>query len=87
MAVVAIEPYDNQKRFMEEMILRFEKAFQRVDRSMVQHVRENTAALRELRREIEDHRGEFKDEMHAQRQALLHVLDRLNGESGPPQAA
>jgi len=80
---VVTEPYDNQKRFMEEMILRFEKAFQRVSRSMDvmdARIERNTAA-------VEAMTIEFREEMQAQRQALLHVLDRLNGENGPPRAA
>jgi hypothetical protein len=79
-------PYDEQKRFMEEMILRFEKAFRRVDESMTEHVRENTAALRALRRDIEEHRAEFTEESRAGRQALLHVLDELRGNDGTAPA-
>jgi hypothetical protein len=79
-------PWQDQKRFMDEMILRFEKAFNRVDESFIRHTQENTDALRELRREIREHRAEFRDEYRAHRQALLHILDRLAnlGGSTPP---
>jgi hypothetical protein len=82
-------PWQDQKRFMDEMILRFEKAFRNVDESMTAHTRENTEALRELRREIVAHRAEFRDEYRAHRQALLHILDRLAnlGDGGSAPAA
>jgi hypothetical protein len=83
---MAEEFYDERKRFMEEMILRFEKAFRRVDESLSAHMRENTAALRALTREIEEHRSEFREESRAGRQALLHVLDELKGGDGPATA-
>jgi Na+/phosphate symporter len=79
--------WQDQKRFMDEMILRFEKAFRSVDESMTSHTRENTEALRKLQREIDEHRAEFRAEYRAHRQALLHILDRLanlsDGGSAP----
>jgi|GEM_PF-6425520 len=97
---MAEELYDERKRFMEEMILRFEKAFRRVDESLSAHMRENTAALRALTRDIEQHRSEFKthrsefnehlsdsiEENRAGRQALLHILDELKGRGGSAAA-
>jgi hypothetical protein len=82
-------PWQDQKRFMDEMILRFEKAFRRVDDSFAKHVEENTAELRRLRGEAEAHRKKWeahrKDylaESRAHRKALLHVLDELKGRRG-----
>jgi DNA anti-recombination protein RmuC len=90
---MAEEFYDERKRFMEEMILRFEKAFRRVDESLSAHMRENTAALRTLTREIREHRSEFNEhladsieENRAGRQALVHILDELKGRGGSAAA-
>jgi hypothetical protein len=83
-------PYEDQKRFMEEMILRFEKAFQRVSRSMDvidRRVERNTEAVEALTQQIYRHTDESTKELRAQRQALLHILDRLEGNSGPSTAA
>jgi hypothetical protein len=74
--------YDPQKRFMEEMILRFEKAFRSVNDS----IEKNTATLVALRIEIERHTEKSTAEWRAQRQTLLHILDRLDGNSGPSTA-
>lgn len=79
---MATEPYDDQKRFMEEMILRFEKAFRRVDESMSRHMEKNSATLDALIRQIEEHRIEFREEYEAQRGTLLRILDYIHGD-GP----
>lgn len=65
--------YDPQARFMEELILRFERAFRSVDRD----IQVNTMVLRELADEIKEHRRAFREEYEAQRGTLLALLDRL----------
>jgi len=66
--------YDPQKRFMEELILRFE----RVVRNNEKALDLQNKAIIELTAEIREHRREFREEYEAQRGTLLAILDRLD---------
>jgi hypothetical protein len=74
---------------MRELTLRAERAFARtaasIDRNMAQ-MDEMTASLRAMNRDIDLHRLEFLEESRAQRQALLRILDRLDGNGGTAPA-
>lgn len=74
MAVADDRWYDPQKRFMEELILRFERVVRTHEKSIDVH----TQAITQLTREIEEHRREFREEYEAQRGTLLAILDRLD---------
>jgi hypothetical protein len=80
-----MEPEDRE--FMRQLLLRHEKATD----AMIARLDEGTAMLREETRQIKRqgdahtkalraHTREFVAEMRAQRQALLHVLDRLDAK-------
>jgi hypothetical protein len=88
---------DDQKRFFEEMILRFERAFQGVARvldsqetaleRMKQRLDASILEMEEHRREFQEHRRELREEYEAQRGTLLAILDRLDlidPRDGPP---
>jgi len=66
--------YDPQKRFLEELILRFE----RVVRNHEKAIDIQNKAITKLTGEIQDHRREFREEYEAQRGTLLAILDRLD---------
>lgn len=73
--------YDPQKRFMEELILRFERVVRNHEKSIGVHTRaitELTSGIQEHRREFQEHRREFEEEYEAQRGTLLAILDRLD---------
>lgn len=57
----------NEKRFIEEVLLRMERSERRT-----------AAVQQEMIQEIRDHRREFRAEYQAQRGSLLAILDRLD---------
>lgn len=66
--------HDPQRQFMEQMILRFERAFRSVDRD----IRASTRLLSELSAEVAEHRRELQEAHEAQRRTLLAILERVN---------
>ncbi len=93
MALMDEDPRDESRQFMRELILRFERSFQEVSRSIASNTRaveQVEMSLRKLNREIDEHRLEFRAEYEAQRGTLLAIidrLDRLNGNGGAAPAA
>ncbi len=93
MASMDEHPRDESRQFMRELILRFERSFQEVSRSIASNTRaveQVEMSLRNLNREIDEHRVEFRAEYEAQRGTLLAILDRLdrlNGNGGTAPAA
>ena len=73
--------YDPQKRFMEELILRFERVVRNNEKALdLQNkaIIELTAEIREHRREFQKNAREAQEEYEAHRGTLLAILDRLN---------
>jgi hypothetical protein len=80
-----MEPEDRE--FMRQLLLRHEKATDAMIKRLDKDTERIRAEIREIRaRTVENttamraHTREFVAEMRAQRQALLHVLDRLDGQ-------
>ena len=80
-----MEPEDRE--FMRQLLLRHEKATDAMIKRLDKDTERIRAEIREIRaRTVENttamraHTREFVAEMRAQRQALLHVLNRLDGQ-------
>ena len=80
-----MEPEDRE--FMRQLLLRHEKATDAMIKRLDEDTERIRAEIREIRaRTVENttamraHTREFVAEMCAQRQALLHVLNRLDGQ-------
>src|SRR5436309_13575417 len=69
---------DDQRAFMHEMMLRFEKLGNQVVGAIADAGDEFRRVGAELRAELR----EFSEEMRAQRQALFRILDRLPPADG-----
>lgn len=81
-----VDAYDDVKTFTRELLLRFGKQQDAVIAELVAQRHVWQADMAEQRRAFarlgEDVRGEMRDlreESRAQRQALLRILDRLDG--------
>ncbi|CAN5137715.1 hypothetical protein BH20ACT20_BH20ACT20_09480 [soil metagenome] len=92
MASMDEDPLDESRRFMRELILRFERSFQEVSRSIASNTRaveQVEIRLRNFNREMEERHLELRAEYQAQRGTLLAILDRLdrlNGNGGTAPA-
>jgi hypothetical protein len=80
-----MDPEDRE--FMRELLLRHEKATNRMIARLDANTEESRRRAEEIRlrtveavKEIRAHRREFAEEMRAHRQALFHLLDRLDGQ-------
>lgn len=80
----------NERRFIEEVLLRMERSERRT--AAVQH--EMIEEIREHRREFRDHRLEFRaearearEEYRAHRESLMAILDQLKRLTPPPADA
>jgi hypothetical protein len=80
-----MEPEDRE--FVRQLLMRHEKATDAMIKRLDEDTERIRAEIREIRaRTVENtkamraHTREFVAEMRAQRQALLHVLDRLDGQ-------
>jgi len=85
---VAGEAENEQRQFMREMMIRFDRAFESNVRAIERNsraVEQVEISLRGLNRQMDEHRREFRAEYEAQRGSLLAILDRLdrlNGNGG-----
>jgi hypothetical protein len=78
----------DQRRFTQELLLRFDKALLRIDRTLLrldQNAERRALGFERRARAFERHVDEVIAEQRAQRGALLAVLDRL-GPPGPSTA-
>ena len=80
-----MEPDDRE--FVRQLLMRHEKATDAMIKRLDEDTERIRAEIREIRaRTVENtkamraHTRKFVAEMRAQRQALLHVLDRLDGQ-------
>ena len=90
---MADESRNEQREFIREMMIRFDRAFEATIRAIEANTRAVTeieASVRRTNRELDEHRREFRAEYEAQRGTLLAILDRLerlNGNGGAAPAA
>jgi uncharacterized coiled-coil protein SlyX len=75
---------DDLRQFMHELLMRFERRTQAMERRLdaqTDAIREDTRAVRDMRASIAD----MREQIQANTQALLWVLDDLRGP-GPAEA-
>jgi hypothetical protein len=77
--VEAAEPY---REFVREMMLRFERGMREFGRVMDAQMQAFSIEMRGMRADIND----LREESRAQTQALLRMLDRLEGGGGAAPA-
>jgi hypothetical protein len=76
------EPAEPYKEFIREMTLRIERAM----RQFAREAREDRLRAQEDHQQLFEELRDLREESRAQRQALLRILDRLDGKGGPQPA-
>ncbi len=87
---MAEEPENEQRQFMREMMIRFDRAFEaniRAFEASTRAMHDLAAEVRRTNRDLDEHRRELRAEYEAQRGPLLAILDRLDRLNGNGGAA
>jgi hypothetical protein len=73
---------DDLRSFIRELMARYDRKMDRIDARMEREAAETRAYLEEIRAKTND----ILAENRAQRQALLRMLDRMDGNGGTSAA-
>jgi hypothetical protein len=73
---------DDLRAFIRELMARYDRKMDRIDARMEREAAETRAYLEEIRAKTND----ILAENRAQRQALLRMLDRMDGNGGTASA-
>jgi hypothetical protein len=77
---------DDLRTFMRELLLRFDRKWEIIDAETERRFQAASEERRSYFEKLDAKTDEIIAENRAQRQALLHIIDRMDGNGGTAQA-